>query len=348
MRASNRRQFLETLAVIPTWAVTKERLLLSASTNNPQSRRRAEILSHMERVMGPFPKEKVRPPLDMRVLGSADTTNVSRLKISYASEKGDRTPGYLLKPKRLEGRVPGILCLHQTTPLGAAEPAGLGGNPNYHYALELAERGCVTLAPDYPGVPQFPWSKGFGGYLYDSYRHGYSSQTMKGIWNHTRAVDLLQSMPEVDPGRIGCIGQSLGAHNTLFVGAFDERIRVLVCSCGFTSFAKQNGGDLSGWGQEVYMSLIPTKFHNNPAEMPFEFSDVLTAIAPRPLFINAALHDQIFDVSGVRDTINRVRPVYKDFRAGDRLVLEYPNARHSFPKYVRDKAYEFLDRFLKA
>ena len=38
---------------------------------------------------------------------------------------------------------------------------------------------------------------------------------MKGIWNHMRAVDLLQSLPEVDPNRIGCIGHSLGGHLAL-------------------------------------------------------------------------------------------------------------------------------------
>ena len=42
---------------------------------------------------------------------------------------------------------------------------------------------------------------------------------MKGIWNHMRAVDLLQSLDEVDNDRIGCIGHSLGGHNTLYVGA---------------------------------------------------------------------------------------------------------------------------------
>ena len=51
------------------------------------------------------------------------------------------------------------------------------------------------------------------------------SATMKGIVNHRRAVDLLASLPEVDPRRIGVIGHSLGGHNSLFVAAFDPRIK---------------------------------------------------------------------------------------------------------------------------
>src|SRR5437763_374951 len=83
---------------------------------------------------------------------------------------------------------------------GKPDPAGVGGRKNLHYALELAERGYVTLAPDYPG---------YGGYKIDVYAKGYASATMKGIVNHRRAVDLLQSLPEVDATRIGCVGHSL-------------------------------------------------------------------------------------------------------------------------------------------
>ena len=56
---------------------------------------------------------------------------------------------------------------------------------------------------------------------------------MKGIVNHIRAVDLLQQRDEVDPRRIGVIGHSLGGHNAMFVAAFDERLAVIVSSCGW-------------------------------------------------------------------------------------------------------------------
>lgn len=340
----NRRQFSVLLWSASLWA-GHPRGFSSGLPGNDGAKQRPSILSKMELAMGPYPRKKAKPSLDMKIIERADTATLFRWKISYVSEDGDRTTAYLLRPKQLKGRVPGILCLHQTTPLGAAEPAGLEGNPDYHYAKELAERGYVTLAPNYPDLP---FSTGFGGYKFDSYRHGYQSQTMKGIWNHRRAVDLLQSMPEVDSQRIGCIGHSLGGHNTLFVGAFDTRIRVLVSSCGFTSFKDYYGGDLSGWGQERYMPLIALHYHNNPAEMPFDFSDVLTALAPRPLFINAPLHDANFSVEGVRETMKVVGPVYaKRFHAGDRLVVRHPEAAHSFPTAVRHEAYDFIDKWLR-
>ena len=307
--------------------------------------RRQEFLAKLELVMGPFPKQKRKPPLDIKTLGSLDLPTHSRLSISYVSEEGDRVPAYILKPKKLEGRAPAMLCLHQTTELGAGEPAGVGGDPNLHYAQELAERGYVTIAPDYPDLPL---TRGFGGYRFDAYRHGYSSNTMKGIWNHRRAVDLLQGLPEVDPERIGCIGHSLGGHNTLFVGAFDPRLRVLVTSSGFTSFAKYYGGELCGWSQLRYMPLIATQYHDNPKEMPFDFSDVLAALAPHPVFINAPLRDDNFDYTGVDDIVRTLKSTCpSEFGAGDRVVVRHPDAPHSFPAGVRHEAYEFIDKWLE-
>lgn len=196
MTKLNRRQFSALSWSTPLWAFHSPRFSAPLPAESTVVKGRGEILFRMELVMGPFPEGKPRPSLDMRILGRADTVTISRWKISYVSEEGGHAPAYLLRPKKLQGRVPGILSLHQTTELGAAEPAGLGGNPNYHYAEELAERGCVTLAPDYPDLP---FGKGFGGYRSNAYRRGYQSQTMKGIWNHVRAVDLLRSMSEVDP-----------------------------------------------------------------------------------------------------------------------------------------------------
>jgi dienelactone hydrolase len=223
-----------------------------------------------------------------------------------------------------------MLCLHQTMKPGKEGPAGLAGDPNLHYAAELAERGFVALAPDYPN---------FGEYQIDVYARGYVSATMKGIWNHMRAVDLLASLPEVDPNRIGAIGHSLGGHNSLFVAAFDPRIRAVVTSCGFNSFAKYKGGDLTGWSHNGYMPRIASVYGKSPARMPFDFTDVLAAIAPRAVFVNAPLGDANFEVSGVKDVIAAVRRRFPQ----SSLEAVYPDAKHEFPAAVREAAYRFVE-----
>jgi dienelactone hydrolase len=301
-------------------------------------KRRAHILANLQQVMGELPAESQCVPLEVQVLEEVQTPRFVRRKITFATEKDDRVPAYLFIPNGLKGQAPAMLCLHQTTTIGKGEPAGLGGSPNLHYAQELAERGYVTLAPDYPN---------FGDYPIDVYARGYASATMKGIWNHRRAVDLLQSLPEVDKERIGCIGHSLGGHNSLFVAAFDERIKVVATSCGFNSFFKYYGGDLTGWSHNGYMPRIATVYGKDPARMPFDFTEILAALAPRAVFINAPLHDDNFEVSGVQDCLEAAQPIYALFQATPCLAARHPDCGHDFPPEVREAAYAFVDQALR-
>jgi dienelactone hydrolase len=301
--------------------------------------RRSRILRAMQQVMGPLPDDARKVPPELRELEVTHQEGYTRKLITFAVEKNDRLPAYLLIPDNLKGKVPAVLCLHQTTPICKGSPAGLGGRATLHYAVELARRGYVTLAPDYPY---------FGDNKTDPYALGYTSATMKGVWNHMRFVDLLQSLPEVDPDRIGCIGHSLGGHNTLFVAAFDPRIKAAVSNCGFTSFARYYNGDLTGWSSDKYMPRIAKVYGKDPKRMPFDFPDVLAAIAPRVVLAIAPTHDANFDVTGVRDCIAASRPVFELLGARDNLTVLYPDAPHEFTDDARRAAYEFLDRHLEA
>ncbi len=276
--------------------------------------------------MGPLPQAS-NAPLRQTVESEEDTPSYRRRLISFVPETGDRVPAYLLIPSGRKPPFPAVVCLHQTTAIGKAEPAGLGGKPNLHYAHELAARGFAAIAPDYPN---------FGGYRFDPYAHDYASATMKGILNHIRAVDLLAGLPEVDARRIGAVGHSLGGHNALFLAAFDQRVRAVVTSCGFTSFRRYMGGDLTGWSHNGYMPRIAAAYGKDPARMPFDFSDVLAAIAPRPVFVNAPLRDSNFDPIGVDEACAGL----------DHVTVRHPDAGHDFPADIREEAYSFLARTL--
>jgi acetyl esterase/lipase len=215
--------------------------------------------------------------------------------------------------------------------------AGLG-KANRGYGLELAERGYVVLAPDYPS---------FGDLAnYDFAADRYTSGTMKGIVNHIRGVDLLQSRPEVDPERIGVIGHSLGGHNAMFVGVFDERLKVIVSSCGWTPFHDYYEGNIKGWTSDRYMPLLRDAYGLNPDRVPFDFYEVVAALAPRAFFSASPVRDSNFEVAGVRRAEPIAREVYDLLGAGDRLVVRYPECEHDFPPEVRLEAYEFVDRIL--
>lgn len=303
--------------------------------------RRAHIVAGMEAVMGSLPARDSRPP-SVQVVEEVRLEAYARRKIRYEAAAGDWIPAYLLIPHARKGRMPAMVCLHQTTKIGKGEPAGVGGKPDLHYAAELAARGYVTLAPDYTG-----FGDSSADYAAEVYARGFASTTMKGIWNHMRAVDLLQSMKEVDGKRIGAIGHSLGGHNTLFLGVFDPRLRVLVTSCGFNSFPKYYGGKIAPWGQTRYMPRVVSEFGSDPARMPFDFPEILGALAPRAVFINAPLGDSNFEVSGVRDCVRAAEPVYQLLGKPDHLMAVYPDAGHEFPPAIRQQAYSFIAQAMR-
>ena len=308
--------------------------------------RRHQILRQMETAMGRLPKSQTRIPLDIQVEQLEDAGKYLRIKLSYAADdalggtaaqlKVDRVPAYLLVPHQRSQPLPAMLCLHQTDfKLGKAHVCAMGGPPNLVYAHELAEAGYVCLAPDYPGFADYPYDFALS-------KDRYASGTMKAIWNNIRSLDLLETLPCVNRDAIGAIGHSLGGHNALFTAAFDQRIRCVITSCGFNAFTDYYDGDLTGWSSDRYMPRIASEFGKSPAQMPFDFPEVLAAIAPRPLFVNAPVNDSNFAVQGVRKCQTSLAPLLKMLGAAEKTTFVYPDAEHDFPEVIRQQAYAWL------
>ncbi len=309
-------------------------------------KRRAEIVRSMENVMGPLPGKDKRCPLDPKIEEELDCGDYVRRLLTYASEPGARVPAYLLIPKSvLDGKhkAPAILCLHQTHSLGQKVVVGLGNSPNDEYGVELARRGYVCLAPPYPLL---------AGYNPDLKALGYQSGTMKGIWNNIRGLDLLESFPFVKRGRFGAIGHSLGGHNSIFTAVFDQRIKVVISSCGFDSFSDYYGGDPGvwkperGWCQTRYMPRL-AQYAGRLNEIPFDFHELIGALAPRQVFVNAPLGDTNFKWRSVDDIVKEASPVYALYRVPQKLRVEHPDCGHLFPREMREMAYKLFDETLK-
>lgn len=333
-------------AVAPPLYPERNRLLVlrepgraerSITTRAEWARRRAQILAAMQQVMGPLPGPEARVPLAVEVEWERPAEGYRLRKLTYAAAPGERVPAYLLLPDGARGRRPGMLCLHQTTSAGKDEPAGLAGNPNLHYARELARRGYVCLVPEYAT---------FGEHQLDVYARGWQSGSMKAIWDNIRGVDLLQGLAEVRADRLGAIGHSLGGHNALFTAAFEPRLKAVVSNCGFCSFSRYMGGDIAGWSGPRYMPRIATHYPT-PAHMPWDFQDVVAALAPRAFLAIAPLRDDNFAVEGVREVMAAAAPVYALFRVPEKLAAEYPDCAHEWPAPQRELAYRWLDRWLR-
>jgi len=311
-------------------------------------KRRAEILRGMKEVMGPLPGKDKRCPLDPKVEEEVDCGDYVRRFLTYVSEPGARVPAYLLIPKSVlyaksKHKAPAILCLHQTHSLGQKVVVGLGGSTNDEYGVELARRGYVCLAPPYPLL---------ANYNPDLKALGYQSGTMKAIWNNVRGLDLLESLPFVKRGRFGAIGHSLGGHNAIFTAVFDQRIKVIVSSCGFDSFPDYYGGDPEvwkperGWCQTRYMPKL-VQYAGRLNEIPFDFHELIGALAPRQVFVNAPLGDTNFNWRSVDAVAKAASQVYSLYVVPQNLRVEHPDCGHLFPREVREMAYLLLDETLK-
>jgi dienelactone hydrolase len=317
--------------------------------------RRAEIQGAMQIVMGPLPGKEKLCPLDMKVEEEVDCGGYLRRLITYASEPGSRVPAYLCIPKTAlaEGAkpVPGILCLHGTdNVVGHGVVVGLGSRPNRQYASELAELGFVTLAPSYPLLAK---------YQPDIYALGWESGTLKAVWDNMRGLDLLESLPYVksDPTRMrasfGAIGHSLGGHNAVYTSVFDDRIAAVVSSCGLDSYLDYYDGEEKvwfpekGWAQTRYMPRL-AHYRGRLAEIPFDFHELIGALAPRHVLIVAPLRDSNFRAASVDRIAAAARDVFHLYGLPDRLRVEHPDCDHDFPVEMRQASYNLFQEVLQS
>lgn len=311
--------------------------------------KRLDILKGMEDAMGKLPDIPSLPP-DVQVLDSLKEENYIRYTISYTAEEDEKVPAYLYIPSQKDTieKFPAMLVLHGTGDKGKQLVDGQSPKANRAQAKELAQRGYVVIAPDYPSMGDL--------HDYDFEKDRYQSGTMKGIFNHIRCVDLLEARKDVYSERIGVIGHSLGGHNAMFLGAFDTRLKVIVSSSGWTlmenydageEVTKRYGGTLGPWAQERYMPLIREKYDLDPKKIPFDFDGVIAAIAPRAFFSNSPLNDSNFAVEGVRKGITKASEIYSCLGAENKLQVRYPASGHDFPTEVRLQAYQFIDSILE-
>jgi dienelactone hydrolase len=343
---------------IPLPRLPRDRLLVYRGANNDElpvksvvdwQLRRAEIVRNMQAVMGKLPDAEKKCPLDVQIEEEVDRGTYIRRLITYASEPGSRVPAYLCIPKSVleskDRRASAVLCLHGTdNVVGHGVVVGVGGRPNRQYASELAERGYVTLAPNYPLLAK---------YQPDLKTLGWESGTLKAVWDNLRGLDLLNSLPYVKPGRYGAIGHSLGGHNAVYTAVFDDRIRAVVSSCGLDSYVDYYGGDEKnwlpekGWTQTRYIPKL-RDYRGRLAEIPFDFHELIGALAPRNVLIIAPLKDSNFRHESVDRIATAAREVYGLYEKPDNLQVVHPDCEHDFPNEMRELGYRLFDRVLQS
>jgi dienelactone hydrolase len=308
---------------------------------------RRTLIAHL----GHFPE---RVPLALKQENAVEEEGYTRTRVSYLVEANERIGAWLLTPHGTPPPHgwPAILAIHQHAgqyDLGKSEPAGLQGNPQYAYGLELCRRGYVVLCPDQlcfedrrPSAERRKAHPMFDGFGYERFEatglllSGSCLQT-KYLHDLTCALDVLTSLPTVDATRIGAIGHSLGGQETLWLSWYDSRVTAAVSSCGFSLL------------QAIVRDGIN---HNLAAYVPgmlavCDMDALLTGVAPRPFMLTAGATDAIFPIDGVHTLAQRAQETYEQAGASEHFRARIFQAGHSFPDDVKAEAYAFLDQWLK-
>jgi hypothetical protein len=156
--------------------------------------------------------------------------------------------------------------------------------------------------------------------------------------NGIRAIDLLQTRPDVDPERIAVTGISGGGAATFWIAAADDRVRVAVPVSGMA--------DLPSYvGNRVINGHCDCMFLYNTFQWPW--TRIASLIAPRPfLFVNSDA-DPIFPMDANERVINRLERIYSLYGMTDFVDAVVSIGGHAYRKDIRQAAYRFINLHLK-
>ena len=282
----------------------------------------------------PLPK---RTPLKAQVTGTLERDSFRVEKVHFQSRPGLYVTGNLYLPKKVTGRLPAVLyvCGHSGR--------GRDGNKTafQHHGMWFATHGYVCLIIDTLQLGEIPGIH-HGTYREERWWWQARGYTPAGVecWNGMRAIDYLQSRPEVDPNRIAVTGISGGGASTVWITAADDRVKVAVPVSGISDLESYVSDKVIN-GHCDCMFLVNT--------YRWEWTTILALIAPRPmLFLNSG-HDRIFPMPGNERIRRRLERLYLwyDNRPGRLFDIGVTPGGHRDNLELRLMAYRWINRHLK-
>jgi dienelactone hydrolase len=318
-------------------ARTAQRLEELATGPDPAATR-AELRGELLDMLGlrPLPERTDLKPVVTGVLERPDFI-VERLH--FQSLPGLYVTANLYRPRSQEGPLPGVLyvCGHAQV---RTNGVSCGNKTGYqHHGIWFARHGYVCLLIDTLQLGEIEGlhhgTSRLGQWWWNS--RGYSPAGVEA-WNGIRALDYLQSRPEVDPNRLGMTGRSGGGSYTWTTAAIDERVRVAAPVAGITDLEDQVvNGAIEGHCDCMF-------FVNTYR---WDFAAVLALLAPRPLLIVNTDSDPIFPLDGVERLHAQVRQLYRSGGAAAQLGLVIGPGPHQDTQDLQVPVFRWFNRHLK-
>jgi hypothetical protein len=279
--------------------------------------------------LSPMPE---RTPLAATVTGVLEREGYVVEKIHFQCVPGAYVIGNLYRPAKSTGRLPAVLylCGHSKGKVNAPYQA----NPRW-----FGQHGYVALVLD---PIQLGESQGIHHGTYREERWDWPSRgyTPAGteVWNAMRALDYLETRPDVDKERMGVTGLSGGGVISWCLGAADERVKVVVPVCQSGSIehvvvdrATDGHCDCAFW-INYYRWCWP---------------DIGALIAPRALLIASGSEDVLWRPYGYRDVAHRIRHQYAALGTPDNFDLVEDLTPHGYTPKLRRAIFTWFNKHLK-
>jgi poly(3-hydroxybutyrate) depolymerase len=284
--------------------------------------------------LDPLPKKSF---LYARLTGRIDRPDYSIEKIVFESLPGLYVTGNFYLPKKHSDSLPAVLylCGHSPGPAGAKVPYQdrVLWYPLHGFAcliLDTVEFGEV------PGIHHGTHNLNMWNWL----SLGYTPAGIE-VWNAMRALDFLESRPEIDPKHIGLTGISGGGAMTWYTAALDDRVAAAAPVCStFTIGSQASHWLASGQCDCIYY----------PNSYRWDFPVVGALIAPRPLLILSGQRDPIFPPDGYHSAFQHAKKVYDLYPpSGESRIRELDDdVEHSDPPLFRRSAHEWMQKWLQS
>lgn len=320
--------------------------LRDVNTRDDWEKARPELRRQLLDMLGLWPLP-ARTDLKAKITGKVERPKFTVEKVVFQSRPGLYVTGNLYIPKPAPTKAPTVLylCGHGNV---VKDGVSYGSKVHYqHHPAWYAANGFVSLVIDTLQLSEIP------GLHHGTYREkmwwwhtlGYTPAGVES-WNAMRALDYLESRPEVDPKRIGVAGRSGGGAYSWWISATDDRIACAVPVAGIADLqAHLSEGYPGRLEKGVIAGHCDCMFMTNTYR--WDFGTVAALVAPRPLLLGNSDQDDIFPVPGYRRLAEKARKVYKLTDAEDKFELLETKGKHEDTPELQRGEYRWMTRWLK-
>jgi dienelactone hydrolase len=277
--------------------------------------------------------------LEATVTGKVERDQFTVEKIHFQSRPQLYVTGNLYLPKNLEIPAPAVLyvCGHGQVKI---DGVSYGNKVAYqHHGVWFAEHGYVCFIIDSLQLGEIEGIH-HGTHRYNMWWWNVLGYTPAGVeaWNCIRALDYLETRPEVDRERMGVTGRSGGGAYSWWIAALDERIKAAAPVAGITDLRNHViDGVVEGHCDCMFIS----NSHH------WDYANVAALVAPRPLLIANSDSDSIFPLDGVLRVYQKTRNIYQLCGAADKLGLQISPGPHKDTQELQMAVFKFFDKHLR-